>query len=87
MSTLPGDTEAVPSLLMPVSEGLLSFRVAVPAGCEVVLALRTPSGQLVELTDLVAEDAGGIEVGRVPAVEVAVDPLGEVTFAVHPRRG
>jgi len=65
-------------LTLPLAETLLDFRVKVPEGCDLVVALRTPSGQLVGLVDLVASDAGGIEVGRVPAGEVVVDPEGEV---------
>lgn len=69
-----------PELLLPLAETLLNFRVKVPEGCELVVALRTPCGQLVELTDLVAEDAAGVEVGRVPESVIEVDPKGEVTF-------
>jgi len=49
----------------------LEFRVRVPAGCVIVAALRLPSGQLVELSDLVADDAAGVPVGdplRTPGV-------------------
>jgi len=69
-----------PELLLPLEETLLDFRVKVPEGCELVVALRMPSGQLVELSDLVADDAGGVEVGKVPVGEVVGDPEGEVAF-------
>ena len=72
-----------PELLLPLAETLLDFRVKVPEGCELVVALRTPTGQLVELTDLVAEDAGGVAVGRYRESEAAAGALdgGEVATA------
>lgn len=69
-----------PDLMMPLTEALLDFRVKVPEGCSLVVALRTPSGQLVDLADLVAEDAGGVKVGQVAVGEREGDPEGEVVF-------
>lgn len=65
-------------LELVVPEGDLEFKVTVPPGCVIVAALRLPSGQLIELADLSAEDAGGVPVAEAPRVPgVATGPVDE----------
>jgi len=67
-------------LELVVSPEDLEFKIRVPAGCVIVAALRLPSGQLVELADLVAEDAAGIPVGD-PLRTPGVGPVDESKVA------
>lgn len=50
---------------IPVRPEDLEFRVKVPPGCRIVAALELPSGQLIALSDLTAEDAAGVPVAPV----------------------
>jgi len=59
---------------MPVDLSALSQNIQVPEGCELVVALRAPNGQLVALEDL----EGGVEVAKVPIPQPIEDPEGEV---------
>jgi hypothetical protein len=43
---------------VPLDMAKLDFKVKVPEGCQIVLALRLPSGQLVELDDLLESQEG-----------------------------
>jgi hypothetical protein len=66
--TSEGEDQGIAALALPVSLEDLAFRVGIPEGCELVVALRTPSGQLLELCDLSGEGVEGEVVGTVGEV-------------------